>query len=129
MLDFYQKDRMVFFGISLGILILAQCAYSTAFTLRFDTAGSWNLCGASVAFCCLLPFGSLLAFFIYLASGEESKKADRTCMNKLLRKLHLSVDRPYLFHVDPADGELIKWIKNKMDKHLGMYCINGYRKY
>ena len=138
LIDFYQKDRMVFFGISLAILILAQCAYSIAFTLRFETLDRWDWLYAAVAFCCLLPCGSFLAFFIYLASGEDSRDAaDRTCMKKLLRKLNLSGDKPSLFRIDKADGELIKWIKIKMDKHLGsdsfhivnmiIVCLNIHR--
>ena len=35
LIDFYNKDRMVFFGISFAILILAQCSYSIAFALRY----------------------------------------------------------------------------------------------
>ena len=37
LIDFYNKDRMVFFGISLAILILAQCAYSIAFAMRYSS--------------------------------------------------------------------------------------------
>ena len=34
LIDFYNKDRMIFFGISLAILILAQCAYTMAFSIK-----------------------------------------------------------------------------------------------
>ena len=34
-IDFYNKDRIVFFWISVSILILAQCSYSIAFSLRY----------------------------------------------------------------------------------------------
>ena len=36
LIDFYNKDRMVFFGISLAILILAQCSYSIACAVRYS---------------------------------------------------------------------------------------------
>ena len=110
---------MVFFGISLGILILAQCAYSMAFSLRFETIHHWDWFEAVIAFCCLLPFGSLIAFFMYLASGDAEDEANCKCIKKFIAKIGLSTDRPDLFHIDPSDGELIKWIKRKMDKHLG----------
>ena len=42
LIDFYNKERMVFFCISLAILILAQCSYSWAFTMKFSTEESWN---------------------------------------------------------------------------------------
>ena len=34
LIDWYNKERMAFFFISLSILILAQCAYSIAFALK-----------------------------------------------------------------------------------------------
>ena len=64
LIDFYQKERMAFFGIPLGILILAQCAYSVAFV-----------------------------FFIYLASGDDSDNDNRNCMRLFLETIGLKTER------------------------------------
>eukprot|EP01083_Nonionella_stella_P053229 140877_1 len=42
LIDFYNKDRMTFFAISLIILILAQCAYAIACSVRFNTIDNWR---------------------------------------------------------------------------------------
>ena len=42
LIDFYNKDRMAFFIISIIILILAQCSYSIAFGARFNTVDAWE---------------------------------------------------------------------------------------
>ena len=90
---------MTFFGISLAILILAQCGYSMAFVLRFEIVDSLPL--ACCCFCALLPFGSLVAFCMFLASED--------CLNF----------GPGLFRPRDRDSALIRWIKTKLNKHLG----------
>lgn len=64
LIDFYNKDRMTFFGISLSILILAQCSYSIAFMARFNTLDEWGACGSCFAFCCCLPFGTFGVYYV-----------------------------------------------------------------
>ena len=111
LLDFYEKDRMVFFGISLGILILAQCSYSFAFTTRFETFDSWPVIIACICFCCILPFGTFVAFCIYFA-GQDG------CFSDFLHN-SLGLDTSSLYFDNPKDSEFAKWIKQKLDKHLG----------
>ena len=41
-IDFYYEERLTFFWISVIILILAQCSYSIAFALRYDTIDEWD---------------------------------------------------------------------------------------
>ena len=118
LIDFYEKDRMIFFGISLAILILAQCSYSIACSLRFDTVMDWDAWKAALLFCCLLPFGSFVAFFMYMASGDGDE-AKFKWFKRFIDNIGLSTDTPYLFQNDNDDSDLIKWIKTKLDKHLG----------
>ena len=69
LIDFYNKDRMVFFGISLGILILAQCGYAIMVSFRF-AYDYWSGCLVFLCFCVMLPFGTLGAFCIYFANYQ-----------------------------------------------------------
>eukprot|EP01083_Nonionella_stella_P233726 823201_1 len=114
LIDFYNKDRMTFFAISLVILILAQCSYAMACAVRFDTFANWRSHTAFVAFCCMLPFGTLVAFFMYFASEESGFD----CFREFITS-DLSLDGSSLFDVRQRDSNLVKWIKKKLDKHLG----------
>ena len=81
LIDFYNKERMTFFGISLTILILAQCSYSIEFAWKFrvDIRKWHQMCCA--LFCCL-PFGTLVSFAIYFYSEETSC----TCFRNLIQE-------------------------------------------
>ena len=114
LMDFYNKDRMGFFGISLGILILAQCSYSIAFAIRFDTIYSWNECLAALAFCCCLPFGTVVAFIMYFGSEE----AELGCLHDCLR-FDLNLEAGSLITIKETDSDTTKWIKTKLERHLG----------
>ena len=72
LIDFYNKGRMTFFGISLTILILAQCSYSIAFAIKFNTVDNWKWYRTCCGLCCCLPFGTLVAFIMYFSSEETS---------------------------------------------------------
>eukprot|EP01084_Bolivina_argentea_P147435 257952_1 len=102
LIDFYDKERMTFFIISLVVLIMAQCSYSIAFAIRFKTVDELGFCLACCWFCFILPFGSLVAFCIYLA--------DEDC---------LDVASNSMFNVNIRDSALTKWIKRKLNKHMG----------
>eukprot|EP01083_Nonionella_stella_P114975 340418_1 len=101
LIDFYEKERMTFFIISLIVLILAQCAYAMAFSIWFETVDEIGFCLSCCLFCCLLPLGSFVAFCIYL-SNEDCLDIGGTG-----------------FSVDPSDSALTKWIKRKLSKHIG----------
>ena len=114
LIDFYNKGRMVFFAISLAILILAQCSYSIAFALRFNTMDNWKAWKSSLAFFCCLPFGTIVAFILYFA-GEESECG---CFNDFITdNLHLDADN--WFTPSNEDSNMVKFIKRKLDRHLG----------
>ena len=111
LIDFYNKERMGFFGISLAILILAQCSYSIAFMVRFNTIGEWGGVLACITFCCCLPFGTFVAFIIYLTSESE-------CFNHFIYH-ELNLEEEGLFRPANTDSAVVTWIKKKLDKHLG----------
>ena len=114
LIDFYNKDRMQFFGISLAILILAQCSYSIAFAAKYDTISRWNLCQSISTFCCCLPFGTIVAFIMYFGSEESGLQ----CFNDFL-KWDLDLDTGSSFDVNHNDSKMMKFVKRKLDKHLG----------
>ena len=113
LISFYEKGRSTFFALSLAILILAQCSYSMAFALRFSTIDEWHPCLACCAFCVCLPCGPLIAFCIFLASQE----ADVSCCMDVIDWFGL--DRQGLFRARDTDGAMARWIRSKLDKHLG----------
>eukprot|EP01083_Nonionella_stella_P156659 507573_1 len=115
LIDFYNKERMTFFTISLIILILAQCSYAMACAVRFDTIDNWKAHNSCLAFCCLLPFGTLVAFMMYFASDDTG------CdwfSNFIEYDLGLTCNSS-AFAVRQRDSNMVKWIKKKLDKHLG----------
>ena len=112
LIDFYNKDRMVFFGISLAILILAQCAYSIAFMARYNTMNNCDECGGFTLLFCCIPFGTFVAFIMYFGS-EESEFG---CLSD---QLDAYFDIPSWFTVESDDSKMVKFIKKKLDRHLG----------
>ena len=109
-IGFYQKDRMVFFGISLTILILACIAYDITFVARFSRekpAGDFGL------FCVLLPISPLIPFILYFTDTNErplSKFLETNCCFKV------RMDTAYI----PADAsKLRKFMEEKLAKHAG----------
>eukprot|EP01083_Nonionella_stella_P175608 612025_1 len=102
LIDFYEKERMTFFIISLIILCLAQCSYAWAFSIRFDTVDEIGFCLACCLFCGILPFGSFVAFCIYMA--------DEDC---------LDIEGDLFTPGTHEDSSLSKWIKRKLNKHFG----------
>ena len=119
LIDFYNKDRAVFFGISLTILILAQCSYAIAFIKRFNVTQNYSKTFACICFCCLLPFSSSVAFCIYLSSDESNIPFFRDCMSSVFG------DVENVFSPLPTDSAFTRWIKNKIDKHIGFILEAG----
>ena len=109
-IQYFRDDRMIFFGISLGILILAQCGYSIACATRFDTIDHWRPWKSCLMFCFCLPFGTLFAFFAYFGSEDGWE-----WLNEFIRyDLDLDGSRWYIKRDD--DSKLMQWIRTKLDK-------------
>ena len=120
LVNFYDEERWTFFALSLSILILAQCSYSIAFAFRFDTIDDWSLPAAFMAFCCCLPFGSFVAFCIYFASDETGC----VCFKDYI-KHDLGLHSDGFFKPNHNDSNFTKWVKGKLDNHLGFILEAG----
>eukprot|EP01083_Nonionella_stella_P114976 340421_1 len=94
LIDFYEKERMTFFIISFIVLIIAQCSYAMAFSIWFETVEEIGYFLACCLFCGILPFGSFVAFCIYLKDEDVFQPSD-------------------------SDSPMTKWIKRKLSKHIG----------
>eukprot|EP01083_Nonionella_stella_P175374 610516_1 len=110
-IGFYQKDRMVFFGISLTILCLALIAYDMAFVLRFSREKNG---GDLALFACLLPVSPFLPFVFYFTDSNDkplSKFLEKHCCG-----FNIKMDPPWA----PEDAsKLRKFMESKVEKHLG----------
>eukprot|EP01084_Bolivina_argentea_P217446 369174_1 len=112
LIDFYNKERMIFFWISLSILILAQCAYSMAFSLKFETEPSWDAFRACLCLLCLLPFGTFVAFCFYFNDRD-----DCVWFERLIDALALKDDNE--FSTNSSYSKAMLFIRNKLNRHLG----------
>ena len=113
LIDFYQKDRMIFFGISLAILILAQFAYSIAFGIDFEILvedSDWKWYYKLMAFFCMLPFGVFVPCAIFMNQNAY-------CPQSLYDTFGFKNGAWFTSVYD--DGDLSKWIKVKLNRHLG----------
>ena len=94
-------------------MILAQCSYSIACAVRFNTIDQWKVWESCLTFFCCLPFGTCVAFIIYFGSEES----DWQCFSQYLSTMNLKPDG--WFVPKEKDSKLVKFIKRKLDKHLG----------
>eukprot|EP01083_Nonionella_stella_P066300 174453_1 len=69
--QFYVQDRMIFFGISLAILILALMSYSVLFVYTFST--EYRFCRELALFMVLLPVSPLIPFVFYYSDQPDSR--------------------------------------------------------
>ena len=111
---------MTFFAISLTILIIAQCAYAMAFSVRFDTVDKWELWQSCCCFCWLLPFGTFVAFIMYFASEEAGYDWFRDFLHYFM-----DLDTDGCVRPRDKDSKMVQWIKRKFDKHMGFILEAG----
>ena len=90
-----------------------------AFMARFDVISNYSGYFACICFCCLLPFGSFVAFCIYLSSDETNIPFFRDCMGRVFG------DVENVFSPSPSDSAFTRWIKKKLDKHIGFILEAG----
>ena len=120
LVGFYTNDRMAFFGISLSILILSQCAYTLVFILRFHVMENYSEAQTASIFCCMLPFGSLVSFclfFVELDYDITQEYGGTGFCGPFLRYLDLSNEE--FFPVLATDSDITKWVIRKICKHIG----------
>ena len=109
--DFYQKDRMVFFGLSLTFIILAQLAYIFAFIVEIGYESKPGR--VFLMFLLLIPFAPILSFIFYLTEDPNS------FMCKFLQKWFPFDVSFGSVSIDASKPKLKQWMKRKLRKHLG----------
>ena len=110
-IQYYQNDRMVFFGISLTILILALICYDIAFVNKIE---SENLQNVILMFLVVLPISPFVPYLLYFTADDTSM------VSNWLRKICcFSI---YLEHRPGTRHNISKlrnFMKQKVQKHLG----------
>ncbi len=110
-IGFYQKDRMVFFGISLTILCLALISYDLAFVFRFSREKNG---GDFALFLCLLPISPFMPFIFYFA--DTTDRALSKCLTDHCCGFEITMENPY---IPEGASKLRKFMEEKISKHLG----------
>lgn len=118
LVTWYYQGRMIFFGISLSILILAQCSYVTLFYYNHgSTANNEHaFCHSALSLLCTLPFSPILSFIFFFVADKDS------CLRIVIDNFCLcfnfdwstagSGDSP---HLTPVQN----YLERKLYKHLG----------
>lgn len=109
--NFYQQDRMIFFGLSLTFIILAQLSYIFAFIIQIgDENKPYRI---FLMFLCLLPLSPLISFIFYLTENPDSFTSnllkDHFCFSVDFRATNINNNK----------SKLRQWMKRKLRKHLG----------
>ena len=109
--NFYQQDRMIFFGLSLSFIILAQISYVFAFVFSIGNEDKpWRV---FLLFICLLPLSPIISFIFYLTEDPNSWTSEF-----LMTYFPFTLDISSI-HIDARKSKLRQWMKRKLRKHLG----------
>ena len=94
LVQFYNQDRMIFFGISLTILIIVQYAYSYISWLRWSPPGDITIF-ALLCCCFIVPFASTFLYWIYFSDRYTNCDTDSQLsqwktkkISKVLQNIH-----------------------------------------
>eukprot|EP01083_Nonionella_stella_P066302 174457_1 len=111
LITWYYQDRMIFFYISLSILILAQLSYVIIF---YYNHGTWDpLCHSFLSVLCTLPFTPILSFIFYFVAHKDSKL--RVFLDKFICfNFHWTSN-----YVDSQASPQQQYLDDKIYKHLG----------
>eukprot|EP01084_Bolivina_argentea_P196652 337110_1 len=104
MIEWYYHGKIVFFTISLVIIILSNFAYIMVFFSRYGELNLFHICGCC---CFMLPIAPFLSFFMYI-----------------IDTFNLYVGQCLFFNIDgwkswQTDNESRTWMENKLSKHIG----------
>ena len=110
--EFYQKDRHIFFALSLSILLLALVAYSGAFASKFSSDYQMHL--KLGLFVSVLPISPCLPFLMFHAADKpngfiSSWMEDHWCFDVIFNRSHTSENA----------SRFKQFFESKVDKHLG----------
>jgi len=108
---FYTTGKFAFFWVSTVVMILAQLAYTVAFTLRFAESSNIRIRKKICVFFCVLPLAPVMSFIFYWASRPDN------CISKILRYFGLDTDESV--KPDKNEPQITRWIKEKFEKHMG----------
>eukprot|EP01084_Bolivina_argentea_P266553 452126_1 len=126
LIQFYISDKMIFFYISLIILLIAQLAYIIAFLWRMFDALEGSPINMVIAFFCLLPFAPFLSFVFYFTGDDESPlyeffyeffdylRCKNVCCNNRNNTLKTNNN-----NIDEDMEAFREWIFDKLMKHIG----------
>ena len=110
-IQYYQKDRLIFFGISLTILCLALIAYDTVFMMNHSKETHWKMVAL---FFTMLPLSPFIPYLMYFTANPQSKLSiwlKKFCCFKLV------------FDYNNWDNEdkskLKQFMRQKISEHLG----------
>eukprot|EP01083_Nonionella_stella_P093884 263341_1 len=111
-IEFYQKERFVFFCVSLTILCLASLAYDIAFMINYNNES--KIIRKALLFILVLPISPLVPFFMYFTADPKSKLSKFTNDNCCF-KIYMSDRKTTASDVT----KLKQFMEAKLKKHLG----------
>ena len=111
--EFWLLGRKVYFGIAVGIFILAQFCYAMLFTIAYGENLRRDRSRA-LCFMCIFPIAQIVPVFLWLDSLNIA------AVKKLLKQLHLSehvidIDKQCPKNKDPLQF----WLEQKFMSHGG----------
>ena len=113
LITWYYQDRMIFFGISLSILILAQCSYVTLFYYNHGNSDR-DWCHSAISVLCTLPFSPILSFIFYLVGDNDS------CMRIFIDRFCICFNFEWGHSVGSSQLSPVQnYLEKKLYKHLG----------
>eukprot|EP01084_Bolivina_argentea_P194785 334283_1 len=110
LIQWYYQDRMVFFSLSLTILLLANFSYTIVFNTRYRDFYPCKICFFSWILLPIAPFLSIIMYFID-ACGNEYE-----CAGYIFETRS---ERRWTENPTKNGGEPIKWMQHKLSKHIG----------
>ena len=111
-IQYYQNDRMIFFGISVSILILALIAYDIVFMINYcDERALYRKIGL---FLIMLPISPLIPYILYLTVDRDS-----ILSNCLKKGCCFEIDIYDRVYKDENTSKLRQFMEEKVNKHLG----------
>ena len=110
-IQYYEKDRMIFFWISLSILLLALISYDITFMINLGDESGWRSVGL---FLTMFPLSPFIPYILYFTADPESKFSKwfkRSCCFNIWLEDRKSV---------PSNvSKLRQFMEEKVMKHLG----------
>ena len=111
-IQYYQNDRMIFFGISISILMLALIAYDMVFMINYHNED--KLYRVILLFFAMLPLSPFIPFIFYLSTDPQSKFSkfmeNNCCFDiKVYNRIYKNKNT----------SKLKQFMEEKLVKHLG----------